>query len=184
MVIQLEVYYKLDRLLTGPSDKHIGTTARWYSIQTSLVGCYLAFRNYYFDPPTSYRQKTPGFSYNIVEKLCINHCFPALTQNHVAQVYPSAPFVSTLPLPHVLSVPGHLLSVYQVEHPPADIITPDGLKIEVVSTSVQCPRRVSSGDLVTAHYTGTLESGEVFDSSKGEDGQGEPIKFVIGTKSQ
>ena len=98
----------------------------------------------------------------------------------MAHVYPPTPFVS--PLSPVLSVPGHLLSVYQVEHPPADIITPDGLKIEVVTTSVQCPRRVSSGDLVTAHYTGTLESGEVFDSSKGEDGQGEPIKFVIGKK--
>jgi len=104
----------------------------------------------------------------------------ALTQNHVADVYPPATFISPLPLTRVLTAPGLLLSAYQVEHPPADIITPDGLKIEVVTTSVQCPRRVSSGDLVTAHYTGTLESGEVFDSSKGEDGQGEPIKFVIG----
>ena len=33
---QLEVYYKVDRLLTGITDQQKGTTARWYSIKTSL----------------------------------------------------------------------------------------------------------------------------------------------------
>jgi len=105
------------------------------------------------------------------------HQYLALTQNHVPYVYPAA-FMS--PLTRVMTLSGPMMSVYQVEHPPADIITPDGLKIEVVTTNVQCERRVNSGDLVSAHYTGTLQSGEVFDSSKGEDGQGEPIKFIIG----
>ena len=36
MVSQLEVYYKLDRLLTGLTAQQKGTTARWYSNKTSL----------------------------------------------------------------------------------------------------------------------------------------------------
>ena len=31
LVFQLEIYYKLDRLLTGPPTQQKGTTARWYS---------------------------------------------------------------------------------------------------------------------------------------------------------
>ncbi|MGB0137431.1 MAG: FKBP-type peptidyl-prolyl cis-trans isomerase, partial [Flavobacteriales bacterium] len=33
-----------------------------------------------------------------------------------------------------------------------------------------------SGDTVAVHYTGKLESGEIFDSSKGKD----PLKFTLG----
>ena len=36
-VFQLEVYYKVDRLLTGLTAQQKGTTARWYSNKTSLV---------------------------------------------------------------------------------------------------------------------------------------------------
>ena len=36
-VFQLEVYYKVDRLLTGPTAQQKGTAARWYSYKTSLV---------------------------------------------------------------------------------------------------------------------------------------------------
>ena len=36
LVFQLEVYYKVDRLLTGLSAQQKGTTARWYSNKTSL----------------------------------------------------------------------------------------------------------------------------------------------------
>jgi len=36
LVFQLEVYYKLDRLLTGLIAQPKGTTARWYSNKTSL----------------------------------------------------------------------------------------------------------------------------------------------------
>ena len=37
LVFQLEVYYKVDRLLTGLTAQQKGTTARWYSNKTSLV---------------------------------------------------------------------------------------------------------------------------------------------------
>ena len=36
LVFQLEVYYKVDRLLTGLTAQQNGTTARWYSNKTSL----------------------------------------------------------------------------------------------------------------------------------------------------
>ena len=43
LVFQLEVYYKVDRLLTGLTAQPKGTTARWYSNKTSLfiLICYL-----------------------------------------------------------------------------------------------------------------------------------------------
>ena len=36
LVFQLEVYYKVDRLLTGLTAQQKGTTARWYSNKTFL----------------------------------------------------------------------------------------------------------------------------------------------------
>ena len=36
LVFQSEVYYKVDRLLTGLTAQQKGTTARWYSNKTSL----------------------------------------------------------------------------------------------------------------------------------------------------
>ena len=39
-VFQLEVYYKVDRLLTGLTAQLKGTTARWYSNKTSLSTIY------------------------------------------------------------------------------------------------------------------------------------------------
>ena len=36
LVFQLEVYYNVDRLLTGLTAQQKGTTARWYSNKTSL----------------------------------------------------------------------------------------------------------------------------------------------------
>ena len=36
LVFQLEVYYKVDRLLTGLTAQQIGTTARWHSNKTYL----------------------------------------------------------------------------------------------------------------------------------------------------
>ena len=36
LVFQLEVYYKVDKLLTGLPTQQKGTTARWYSNKTSL----------------------------------------------------------------------------------------------------------------------------------------------------
>ena len=37
LVFQLEVYYKVDRLLNGLTAQQKGTTARWYSNKTSLT---------------------------------------------------------------------------------------------------------------------------------------------------
>ena len=37
LVFQLEVYYMVDRLLTGLTAQQRGTTARWYSNKTSLI---------------------------------------------------------------------------------------------------------------------------------------------------
>ena len=37
LVFQLEVYYKVDRLLTGLTAQPKGTTAQWYSNKTSLL---------------------------------------------------------------------------------------------------------------------------------------------------
>ena len=37
LVFQLEVYYKVDRLLTGLTAQQKGTTAQWYSYKTSLI---------------------------------------------------------------------------------------------------------------------------------------------------
>ena len=37
LVFQLEVYYKVDRLLTGITAQEKGITARWYSNKTSLL---------------------------------------------------------------------------------------------------------------------------------------------------
>ena len=36
LVFQLEVYYKVDRLLTGIPAQQKGTTAQWYTNKTSL----------------------------------------------------------------------------------------------------------------------------------------------------
>ena len=37
LVFQLQVYYEVDRLLTGITAQQKGTTARWYSNKTSLI---------------------------------------------------------------------------------------------------------------------------------------------------
>ena len=37
LVFQLEVYYKVDRLLNGQTAQPKGTTAQWYSNKTSLL---------------------------------------------------------------------------------------------------------------------------------------------------
>ena len=38
LVFQLQVYYEVDRLLTGITAQQKGTTARWYSNKSSLHG--------------------------------------------------------------------------------------------------------------------------------------------------
>ena len=50
LVFQLEVYCKVDRLLTGLTAQQKGTTAQWYSIKTSLCHFKLACE-YELPPP-------------------------------------------------------------------------------------------------------------------------------------
>ena len=42
LVFQLEVYYKVDRLLTGLTAQPKGTIAQWYSNKTSLI-CFFSY---------------------------------------------------------------------------------------------------------------------------------------------
>ena len=44
LVFQLEVYYKVDRLLTGLTAQQKGTAAPWYSNKTSLLRFILKVR--------------------------------------------------------------------------------------------------------------------------------------------
>merc|ERR1712062_876788 len=60
----------------------------------------------------------------------------------------------------------------------AEIIeTESGLKIEVVSRPEECERKVKKGDNLAMHYTGMLEDGDKFDSSRR---LGKPLDFQIG----
>lgn len=61
----------------------------------------------------------------------------------------------------------------------SEITTASGLKYvdHVVGTGAS----PSPGKQVTVHYTGTLENGQIFDSSRKEGGQ--PFTFAIGTGS-
>eukprot|EP00088_Acartia_fossae_P051965 TRINITY_DN584_c0_g1_i1.p1 TRINITY_DN584_c0_g1~~TRINITY_DN584_c0_g1_i1.p1 ORF type:complete len:218 (-),score=97.43 TRINITY_DN584_c0_g1_i1:227-880(-) len=56
-------------------------------------------------------------------------------------------------------------------------VTPSGLKVEYVSKPETCDRLAKNGDLLEMHYTGTLEDGRKFDSSRD---RAEPFKFQIG----
>ena len=44
LLFQLEIYYKVDRLVTGLTAQQKGTTARWYSNKTSLVSSIKFFK--------------------------------------------------------------------------------------------------------------------------------------------
>ena len=46
LVFQLEVYYKVDRLLTGLTAQQKGTTARWYSNKTFLHKIWLNIQQF------------------------------------------------------------------------------------------------------------------------------------------
>lgn len=54
---------------------------------------------------------------------------------------------------------------------------PSGLKIEFVEKVDACEKEAKNGNLLTMHYTGTLEDGTKFDSSLDRS---EPFKFQIG----
>lgn len=54
---------------------------------------------------------------------------------------------------------------------------PSGLKIEHILKPESCEKQASNGQMLTMHYTGTLEDGTKFDSSLDRN---EPFKFQIG----
>ncbi|PIK45246.1 hypothetical protein BSL78_17890 [Apostichopus japonicus] len=53
------------------------------------------------------------------------------------------------------------------------------LKIVTEFKPEDCSRTAQNGDIVEVHYTGTLEDGSVFDSSRAEGR--EPIQFPLGS---
>lgn len=54
---------------------------------------------------------------------------------------------------------------------------PSGLKIEHILVPENCEKQAQNGQMLTMHYTGTLEDGTKFDSSLDRN---EPFKFQIG----
>jgi len=56
-------------------------------------------------------------------------------------------------------------------------LTASGLGVEYISKPDACDRLAKNGDMLEMHYTGTLEDGKKFDSSRDRS---EPFKFQIG----
>ncbi|XP_033097516.1 FK506-binding protein 2-like [Anneissia japonica] len=58
---------------------------------------------------------------------------------------------------------------------------PEDLKIEVTFKPDECSKTTSHGDKVLVHYTGKLEDGSMFDTSRVNE-DSEPIEFPLGSQ--
>jgi len=52
----------------------------------------------------------------------------------------------------------------------------EDVRVEIVSKPSECKQKSKLGDQITLHYTGRLESGQIFDSSRERD----PFAFRLG----
>ena len=60
-------------------------------------------------------------------------------------------------------------------------LKPSGLKVEYISKPDTCDKVARNGNVLSMHYTGTLEDGKKFDSSLDRN---EPFKFQVRTNTR
>lgn len=91
---------------------------------------------------------------------------------------PTATNVTAAPTPTVTptATPTTTATPDTTKGAPKVITTPSGLKYEVLKPGTGATPK--TGQTVTVHYTGTLENGTKFDSSRD---RGQPFEFQIGT---
>ena len=90
LVFQLEVYYKVDRFLTGLTAQQNGSTAQWYSNKTSLHLCQLSIcceksqKKNSYPPPKRYQ----SIDWNISFLYCLLYRnFVDLIKNHLSSLF-------------------------------------------------------------------------------------------------
>merc|ERR1711874_756866 len=96
---------------------------------------------------------------------------------HVSSTTAHLPTVSYQPHSSVNTMKVFLMSVLVAATMAEPELKESGLKVELLSKPDSCDKMARNGDMLTMHYTGTLEDGTKFDSSVDRN---EPFKFQIG----